>query len=95
MLKENTYIGDLLSEPDSNIFDRAAQLNPIEPKLTQDQIPSSTNYSKVTIDSKSGKAFEVLISEIKNPFQNPKQTDRKSTRLNSSHIPLSRMPSSA
>ena len=26
---------------------------------------------------------------------NPPQQDRKSTRLNSSHIPLSRMPSSA
>ena len=28
-------------------------------------------------------------------FDLPTQTDRKSTRLNSSHIPLSRMPSSA
>ena len=31
----------------------------------------------------------------KNPISAPIFTDRKSTRLNSSHIPLSRMPSSA
>ena len=29
------------------------------------------------------------------PFQNPKSEDRKSTRLNSSHSSVSRMPSSA
>ena len=28
-------------------------------------------------------------------LRNPRREDRKSTRLNSSHIPLSRMPSSA
>ena len=31
----------------------------------------------------------------KTDFPKPQRTDRKSTRLNSSHIPLSRMPSSA
>ena len=34
----------------------------------------------------TGKAFQIW---------NPAKLDRKSTRLNSSHIPLSRMPSSA
>ena len=33
--------------------------------------------------------------EFFNPLASVKDRDRKSTRLNSSHIPLSRMPSSA
>ena len=45
--------------------------------------------------------IEELIYEIKDRYSivivshNIQQADRKSTRLNSSHIPLSRMPSSA
>ena len=35
-----------------------------------------------------------VINFLTDGFDNP-ETDRKSTRLNSSHIPLSRMPSSA
>ena len=38
-----------------------------------------------------GEVFEQRLD----PGQYPAGTDRKSTRLNSSHIPLSRMPSSA
>ena len=40
-----------------------------------------------------GKLFELL--EGAGTFLPPRAIDRKSTRLNSSHIPLSRMPSSA
>ena len=36
---------------------------------------------------------ETSVSELAQPFE--MSLDRKSTRLNSSHIPLSRMPSSA
>ena len=36
---------------------------------------------------------EMKISEVAPKYR--KEVDRKSTRLNSSHIPLSRMPSSA
>ena len=44
---------------------------------------------------------EEIMGEVFNTFndlweiKHPSQIDRKSTRLNSSHIPLSRMPSSA
>ena len=39
--------------------------------------------------------WENLAMINNRPFAFPSPTDRKSTRLNSSHIPLSRMPSSA
>ena len=39
-------------------------------------------------------ADEPRVQVLNEPERNP-ETDRKSTRLNSSHIPLSRMPSSA
>ena len=37
--------------------------------------------------------FDVELGNVRGPI--PSTGDRKSTRLNSSHIPLSRMPSSA
>ena len=42
----------------------------------------------------SGSRISDLLSEGREPLILP-NLDRKSTRLNSSHIPLSRMPSSA
>ena len=39
--------------------------------------------------------FKLFKRELENLIDNKKIRDRKSTRLNSSHIPLSRMPSSA
>ena len=42
--------------------------------------------------SHRSKAFQQIIDEAE---QDIRDLDRKSTRLNSSHIPLSRMPSSA
>ena len=43
--------------------------------------------------NKSMEQLDKIIMDMKNNHQ--KLEDRKSTRLNSSHIPLSRMPSSA
>ena len=43
----------------------------------------------------SGYTYEELIQQPHNLIRHPDMPDRKSTRLNSSHIPLSRMPSSA
>ena len=40
----------------------------------------------------AGHAVEIVFDSI---VRNIQKGDRKSTRLNSSHIPLSRMPSSA
>src|ERR1051326_3217401 len=45
-------------------------------------------------DERADEAKENEESELTHYDRNP-ETDRKSTRLNSSHIPLSRMPSSA
>src|ERR1051326_4968339 len=42
-----------------------------------------------------GGEFRTYIAQILGRSDAAMQTDRKSTRLNSSHIPLSRMPSSA
>ena len=39
--------------------------------------------------------FEAYVSHMRQSFLRYWDEDRKSTRLNSSHIPLSRMPSSA
>ena len=50
---------------------------------------------------RAAQLFErVVVAVLRNPSKNPcfsveQRLDRKSTRLNSSHIPLSRMPSSA
>ena len=54
----------------------------------------------IAIEDKNGvsakEAFYKIDSNGKNiPTKEPELLDRKSTRLNSSHIPLSRMPSSA
>ena len=44
----------------------------------------------------AGSTAAITTMEYESGFINDiKETDRKSTRLNSSHIPLSRMPSSA
>ena len=44
------------------------------------------------VDQLIEKGYKVAICE---QLEDPKLTDRKSTRLNSSHMPKSRMPSSA
>ena len=50
----------------------------------------------VEIDSKTGEISVVSKKTIVDAVINPKtEVDRKSTRLNSSHLRLSRMPSSA
>ena len=52
-----------------------------------------TNFN---LDSLSITAKRSLIVELRAAIKSDKAVkDRKSTRLNSSHIPLSRMPSSA
>ena len=40
-------------------------------------------------------AFIEIFNDVKDQAEKADKIDRKSTRLNSSHIPLSRMPSSA
>ena len=42
-----------------------------------------------------GFSIEPMVSFMENLMQNPSRQDRKSTRLNSSHTDISRMPSSA
>ena len=54
----------------------------------QKEIAMSTNYIDRSHD-------EEIIDIVRSVMNNGTGKDRKSTRLNSSHIPLSRMPSSA
>ena len=49
----------------------------------------------VTIQTLYGTFDEKQLKELKSAINEIDAEDRKSTRLNSSHIPLSRMPSSA
>ena len=55
----------------------------------------------IGIAEKNGYDIKIPIENTGNPFtffdlaKQAAEPDRKSTRLNSSHIPLSRMPSSA
>ena len=51
--------------------------------------------ASVTITGKDPKRLEDAKKEIGNVLAVPADIDRKSTRLNSSHIQKSRMPSSA
>ena len=51
--------------------------------------PHHRRLAKIFEDIAAGKKKRVIVNIA------PRHGDRKSTRLNSSHIPLSRMPSSA
>ena len=59
-------------------------------------IPLSAQSNKLIreLEGKRG-ALQKQIAETESILQNTKKEDRKSTRLNSSHLKLSRMPSSA
>ena len=53
-------------------------------------------HNQKLLDSAVKRDADVLLLDIEDSVPYPdKQTDRKSTRLNSSHMPKSRMPSSA
>ena len=66
---------------------------------TAEAVTINVNLSSQTmhVTSRSGESFTWAISSGRSGFNTPRgyYKDRKSTRLNSSHIPLSRMPSSA
>ena len=64
----------------------------------QSQLAAALVSVEIQIKSELDKALEALEAakaRVKAERENEKLVDRKSTRLNSSHIPLSRMPSSA
>ena len=60
----------------------------------QDVIPTIKNFLKEYLENGGVVVNEAEVAKMKQEASNAVQ-DRKSTRLNSSHIPLSRMPSSA
>ena len=71
-----------------------------QPAIIVDNVSMKFNLSKEKVDSLKDYIIKSIKKEIKyNEFwalQNVSFTvDRKSTRLNSSHVALSRMPSSA
>ena len=54
------------------------------------------NWELIIIDDENSKSSESLLNKVKEKNKNIKIfSDRKSTRLNSSHVKRSRMPSSA
>ena len=61
-------------------------------KITDEEVQSLDKLSATAQDA--GDGFVSLRTRVKEAKEEA-QKDRKSTRLNSSHIPLSRMPSSA
>ena len=62
-------------------------------------VPSGTMGNLVALMAHTGRGGEVLLEEgahiLKHEMGSIAQIDRKSTRLNSSHVSESRMPSSA
>ena len=94
--------GQFLSpEEAKNILDKANEVGNDRVFITERG--SSFGYQNLVVDMR---AFPVIrgfgapvVYDITHSMQRPggegKQTDRKSTRLNSSHVALSRMPSSA
>ena len=53
------------------------------------------NTRKRVLDTIAKLGYDTSAIQRKQAARNSKATDRKSTRLNSSHVALSRMPSSA
>ena len=52
-------------------------------------------YKKIVLEVDAKPTADILVYDIPLGAERVLVSDRKSTRLNSSHIPLSRMPSSA
>ena len=70
------------------------------PFTTTSQGATASDVSLLTLQSNQPNTNNIFVDNSTNNFLitrngNTTQGDRKSTRLNSSHIPLSRMPSSA
>ena len=74
-------------------FRKALEAEGTEFNAFRDQIRTEVTLSRLRERDVDNKVV-VTDAEIDNYLANPTK-DRKSTRLNSSHIPLSRMPSSA
>ena len=73
--------------PDGVRFMPVVPGDPLDPDGVDWVCSQSHAYTRTI----NGNSYTIVVT----PEQNPLQRDRKSTRLNSSHIPLSRMPSSA
>ena len=109
--KAEKYMRDVVCRQDQAYYEKCAYIKTIRPSLEIEftEIPQK-EYLGISVDPKKdfiSKNFEtedikdfLLFYENmrKNIFRQlaeKQPEDRKSTRLNSSHIPLSRMPSSA
>ena len=74
--------------------DTAAQINLAEKYLKGQGVPSDTAKAFYWYKKSAEQGDAQAQYSLSNMYNNG-EGDRKSTRLNSSHIPLSRMPSSA
>src|ERR1051326_6184198 len=64
-------------------------------RSSRGQSPAAINEPQQKTEPPTQKAETLVKPTVMTTDRAPVNTDRKSTRLNSSHIPLSRMPSSA
>ena len=63
--------------------------------IITEKLDSGLNQSELLIGIDPGQRIGISVSYFGKEIERGLYSDRKSTRLNSSHIPLSRMPSSA
>ena len=69
-----------------------------ESKVGKSTFAVTAPYPRLMLDVEGGHRFLPIVVKYWDPLREEPPIadgDRKSTRLNSSHIPLSRMPSSA
>ena len=82
-------VGDLAVEKLREVPEKAATLAATDRTVVQERATARLKEAQVRLTEAQAKVSET-VSTLPSDFK-----DRKSTRLNSSHLPTSRMPSSA
>ena len=92
MIKNSLYYAKILLFGEYGIIEDSMGLS-IPYHFFKGNFDFATNPNEV--QANSNRSIREFTSHLESLSQSGKLPDRKSTRLNSSHIPLSRMPSSA
>ena len=83
---------DMIQAPDLKTGWRKLELNEVDVLLCDVKLPDGNGVEFSKLVKEKFPAIEIILLTA---FGNIPDGDRKSTRLNSSHLKLSRMPSSA